>query len=129
MPIKGHNLRLVRTKSAGTDDADPRTSAPTGDVGDEIFELRPQTDQGEKTRGFRAKMHCDSGDTMTIEVFVRNENADDTVEPWALAGTLTAQAPDELFLQDDIGDAAVYFRLTSITSGGEPIEIWAEEIG
>lgn len=125
----GHHLRLARTKSAGTDDADPRTTPPDGTTGQEIFVLNSQTADGQITQGFRAKIHCDAGDTMTVEVFVRNQTATDTVETWALAGTLTLVEPDVLFVQDDIGDAAVYFRLTSLTSGAEPVEVWAEEMG
>lgn len=129
MATRGHKLRLVRTKSDGADDADPRTTPPDGTAGQEIYLPHAQTDDGSPTRGFRAKLHCDAGDTMTVEVYVRNEAGADTVETWALAGSLTLVGPDEMFVQDDIGDGAIFFRLTTLTAGAEPVEVWAEEIG
>ncbi len=129
MARRGHNLRLVRTKSAGTDDPDPRTTPPDGTAGQEIWVMHATAEDGQPTQGFRAKAHMDAGDTLTVEVYVRNEATADTVETWALAGTLTLVGPDEMFVQDDIGDAAIFFRLTTLTAGAEPIEIWAEEIG
>lgn len=125
MPAVGLNLRLARTKTDAADDADPRTTPP---VAADIFVLRPVTDTGAITKGFYAKMHCDAGDTITLEVYVRNEAAADAVETWALAGTIPLLEPDVLILQDDIGDGAIFFRCTTLTSGAEPIEIWAEEL-
>lgn len=124
---RGQNLRLVKTKVDGADDADPRTTPPAEA---DIWKpgTRSEASLGSPTRGFFAKLHMDAGDTCTVEIYVRNLTAADTVESWALAGTITGVATDVMIVQDDLGDAEVYFRLTTLTSGAEPVEVWSEEL-
>jgi len=124
MAGEGFQLRLVRTKVGVVDDADPNVSAPPATELLRLASYRENINRPIWTRGYHAKLvfTTPAANTADIEVWVLN-TVDNT---WALAGTLPIVPHARLFIQDDIDDAIIFFRLRNITGGG-PIQIWGEE--
>ena len=120
MPL---GLRLIRSNTTGNDDDDPSVQAP---VAADLF--IPHTMRKDAPNapvvGFRGKLVFDDpvANTADLEVWTRND-ADGS---WTLAGEKPGLVSNRLFIQNDLSDAVVFFRLVNI-SGGDPIEIWAEE--
>src|SRR5262245_48823076 len=120
----GYSFRLVRTKADALDDPSPLVTAPASDSLLYLFTERPDADS--PTIGFHAFLHftTPAANTADVEVWARNE----TDNTWILvsAMALTGVSHRIGFEQDDLDDPVLFIRLINVT-GGNPIQVWAEE--
>lgn len=124
MAGEGFQLRLVRTKADALDDPDPNAVPPPATEWLRLATYRESANRPIPTVGYHAKLvFTVPGNTATVECWTLN-----TIDnSWAPSGSLALVPDRRLFFQNDINDAIVYFRLRGIT-GGNPIEVWAEEM-
>lgn len=132
MAGEGFQLRLVRTKAGNVDDGDPNAVPPPTAELLRLASYRENPNRPVPTRGFRAKLRFFNAGgapitgTATAEIWCLNSTITDAT--WALAGTLVLVPTQRFFLQDDIDDAIVFFRLRTISTGlTDTIQVWAEE--
>ena len=121
----GLNFRSVRSKADLLDDANPNVAPPAET---DIFKPSPYRSDVHPTvpvQGFRARLVYTTAGTCVVNLWVRNGISG---SDWSPAGSISGVQDKRVFGTFDVGDAHVFFQLTSIGGGAvAPISVQAEE--